>query len=201
MLDSRLAEVRRALSAYASDADDPPPLPGGTVDAAVAVVLRARPEDLDVLLIKRAAHPRDPWSGHMALPGGRRDATDPDLAYTAVRETHEETGVELTRDPPVEPLGLLPRVAPLGAPLPKIRISPFVFAVSPDTIARPASAEVERVHWTSLTELLDPAVHDHVRLDVPGGARTFPCYRVHGEIVWGLTYRILTDFLGRMDGR
>jgi 8-oxo-dGTP pyrophosphatase MutT (NUDIX family) len=200
MLDPRLAEVRHALAAYASDADDPAPLPGDVVDAAVAVVLRARPEDVELLLIKRARHPRDPWSGHMALPGGRRDTGDPDLAATAIRETFEETGVELTRDPPIEPLGSLERVAPLGAPLPRIRISPFVFAVASDTEAHAASAEVDRVHWTSVRQLRDPAAHDRVRIEVPGGARPFPCYRVHGEIVWGLTYRILTDFLGRLNG-
>jgi 8-oxo-dGTP pyrophosphatase MutT (NUDIX family) len=200
MLDPRLAVVREALAAYATDADDPVPPTGGVVDAAVAVVLRAHPEDLEVLLIKRARDPRDPWSGHMALPGGRRDAADPDLAHTAVRETLEETGVELTRDPPTHPLGVLERVAPLSAPLPKIRISPFVFAVSPGTEARAASPEVARVHWTPVRSLLDPSAHDRVRFDVPGGARDFPCYRVHGEIVWGLTYRILSDFLGRMNG-
>ena len=201
MLDPRLAVVREALAAYASDADDPTPLAGDTVDAAVAVVLRAYPEDLEVLLFQRARHPRDRWSGHMALPGGRRDATDQDLAHTASRETLEETGVELTRDPPTTPLGVLEQVAPLSAPLPRIRISPFVFAVSPGTEARVASAEVARVHWTPVSHLLDPSAHDRVRIEVPGGARAFPCYRVHDEVVWGLTYRILTDFLGRLDGR
>ena len=106
MLDDRLAVDREALAAYAPDAADPAPLPGGTVDAAVALILRALPDDLELLLIKRARDPRDPWSGHMALPGGRRDAADPDLASTAVRETLEETGVELTRDPPTTPLGV-----------------------------------------------------------------------------------------------
>ncbi|MGH7339454.1 MAG: NUDIX domain-containing protein, partial [Candidatus Rokuibacteriota bacterium] len=61
-------------------------------EAAVALLVRPR-ADLEILLIKRAEHPRDPWSGHMALPGGRRSTTDADLVATAFRETEEETGV------------------------------------------------------------------------------------------------------------
>ena len=63
-------------------------------DAAVSVVVRAN-RHLDLLLIKRARSERDPWSGHMALPGGRRDPEDRDLEATASRETLEETGLDL----------------------------------------------------------------------------------------------------------
>ncbi|MCA9298525.1 MAG: hypothetical protein KDA28_05635, partial [Phycisphaerales bacterium] len=62
-----------------------------------------------------------------------------------------------------------------------------------------ASAEVARVHWTPLTLLRDPATHDDVEMVLPSGSRVFPCLRVHDEVVWGLTYRILRDFLRRLD--
>lgn len=198
MLDPRLHAVREALAAYASDSHDPPPDSAIAIEAAVAVVLRGQPEDLELLLIKRARNPRDPWSGHMALPGGRQDATDADLVHTAVRETWEETGVVLRREPAHDPLGPLPRVAPQGAPLPRIRISPFVFGVPADTRAYAASPEVARVHWTPLRLLRDPGTLDRVEMSLPGGVRTFPCFRLHDEIVWGLTYRILSDFLTRL---
>ena len=77
----------------------------------------------------------------------------------------------------------------------------FVFGVAGGTEARAASAEVAQVHWTPLALLRDPTVADQVEFDLPGGRRTFPCMRVHGEIVWGLTYRILTDFLTRLEAR
>lgn len=203
MDDPRLHAVREALAAYASDPDDPPPDPELAIEAAVAVVLRGQPHDVEVLLIKRARNPRDPWSGHMALPGGRRDADDATLVHTAVRETFEETGVVLPpeRGAGFGPLGPLPRVAPSSAPLPKLRISPYVFGVPADTAARAASMEVARVHWTPLTVLRDPAVHDEVEMALPGGPRVFPCLRVHDEVVWGLTYRILQDFLRRLERR
>src|SRR5689334_10241192 len=63
--------------------------------AAVAMVLAPEEDDLRVLMIKRAEHPHDPWSGHMALPGGRHDLGDGDLAETAIRETAEEVGIDL----------------------------------------------------------------------------------------------------------
>ncbi|WP_405283119.1 CoA pyrophosphatase [Gaopeijia maritima] len=203
MLDPRFPEVRRALAAYASDADDPPlGASSSTIEAAVAVVLRGRPDDLDLLLIKRARSDRDPWSGHMALPGGRHDATDESLLHTAVRETREETGVLLEPSSGVVsgPLGALPFVAPSGPGLPPIRISPWVFGVPAHTEARVASDEVAEIHWVSLATLTDPAVQGDVDMPVPGGPRAFPCFHVAGEIVWGLTYRILDDLITRLDG-
>ena len=78
--------------------------PGGAAElaneikrAAVATILREGLEGPEVLLIRRAENPRDPWSGHMAFPGGREAPEDRDLLATAVRETHEEVGLDLQR--------------------------------------------------------------------------------------------------------
>jgi 8-oxo-dGTP pyrophosphatase MutT (NUDIX family) len=54
--------------------------------------------DPEVLLIKRAARPGDRWTGHIALPGGKREPRDPDDRATSERETREETGLELNVD-------------------------------------------------------------------------------------------------------
>jgi 8-oxo-dGTP pyrophosphatase MutT (NUDIX family) len=163
----------------------------------VAVILREQPQDLELLLIQRAIHPRDPWSGHMALPGGRRDPTDPSLIYTAVRETLEETGVELLRPPYDASLGALSSVAPQGAVRPRVRVSPFVFATRVDTVARVASPEIARVEWTPLSALSNPEALGEVSIDLPTGRRSFPCLHLHGDVIWGLTYRILRDFMAR----
>src|SRR4051812_2679723 len=63
--------------------------------AAVALVLRHHAGFAELLMIKRAANPNDFWSGHLALPGGRRQTEDADLRMTAIRETREEVGVDL----------------------------------------------------------------------------------------------------------
>jgi len=190
--DPRFWVLSEALASYAGDPNDPLVLEGGYLQAAVALVLRAR-EPLELLLIKRATSERDPWSGHMALPGGRRDEADPDLLATARREALEETGVDLVTHG--RPLGRLDDVAPSSPRLPKLTISPFVFGVPAHLEAHVASREVERVCWVSVAELRAPETRSSVDIPLPGGDRSFPSFRVQGEHVWGLTYRILERFL------
>lgn len=189
--DPRLVLLQEALSAYASDADDPPhPEREATIHAAVSLVVRAG-ATLDVLLIKRAQHEGDPWSGHMALPGGRRDPSDASLLDTARRETREETGLAL--DAALR-LGRLEEVSPQSTRLPDLTIFPFVFGVPAGSDARVASREVEAVHWVDLETLRAPGTRCSVEVDLVGGARRFPGLRVGEDVVWGLTYRILLDF-------
>lgn len=193
----RITTIRSALATHPEP--DPPPVQEGVRDAAVALVLREGPAEVELLLVKRAEHPRDPWSGHMALPGGRREPSDQDLIETAVRETREETGLDLALPPRAgTPIGALPAVAPQGRIRPRIRVAPFVFDAPLSTRARVASPEVAWVEWTSLGLLIDPATRGEVTIDLPTGPRSFPCLRVHGEVVWGLTYRILSDFIARI---
>ena len=192
--DPRFWILSEALASYASGADDPPAPDPGWLQAAVSVVIRAN-HGLDLLLIKRARSERDPWSGHMALPGGRRDPADASLQVTAVRETREETGLDLDVEGVL--LGRLEEIKPESVRLPKLTISPFVYGVSAQVKASVASREVDAVHWISLDTLRHPEAHGDVDIPLPGGTRSFPCYRVADEIVWGLTYRILRQFLER----
>ena len=75
--------VRQAFGSRKTDVFEP--APAGR-HAVVAALLRQSPEGAEVLLIRRAEHELDPWSGHMALPGGHGDAQDDSLVATAVRE-------------------------------------------------------------------------------------------------------------------
>jgi 8-oxo-dGTP pyrophosphatase MutT (NUDIX family) len=190
--DPRFWVLSEALASYAADADDPPPPDPDYIQAAVSLTIRAN-QGLDLLLIKRARSERDPWSGHMALPGGRRDAVDGSLLDTAIRETREEVGLDLTALG--VHLGRLDEVAPGSVRLPKLTIAPFVFGVPAHVQAHVASHEIEAVHWVSLDQLRHPSTHGEVQIPLPGGTRAFPCFHVVDEIVWGLTYRILSQFL------
>jgi 8-oxo-dGTP pyrophosphatase MutT (NUDIX family) len=190
--DPRFWVLSEALASYAGDANDPLILEGEVVQASVALVLRAR-DTLEVLLIKRATSERDPWSGHMALPGGRRDPVDADAIDTARRETMEETAVDLVGAG--TPLGRLDEVRPSNARLPRLTISPFVFGVPGAVEASVASREVEQVFWVPLDILRSHDTRSTISIPLPGGTRDFPSFRVHGEHVWGLTYRILEQFL------
>ena len=170
----------------------------GRRNAAVAVVLRPSGPgeaterllgDCDLLVIRRARSKRDPWSGQMALPGGRLDPADQGLAGAAVRETMEETGVDLTAAGTL--LGRIEAMRPLGVRLPTIAIWPFVFRVDSGTGARVASREVASVHWFQVAALLDRANRGAYAWAHEGVVRQFPCIRLEGRVIWGLTYRIL----------
>ena len=192
--DPRFGALREALSAYASDPGEPDPAPADILQAGVALVVRGRTA-LEVLLIKRAKREGDPWSGHMALPGGRRDATDASLLQTAMRETREETGVDLVGVG--VHLGRLEEVRPQSQRLPRISVTPHVFGVPAETPASVASPEIEAVHWVALDLLRAPETRSEIEIPLPGGVRRFPCLRVVDDVVWGLTYRIIEDFLSR----
>jgi len=158
----------------------------------VALVIRGG-EDLELLLIKRAEADGDPWSGHMALPGGRRDPTDASLLETAMRETLEETGVVLGTNG--HHLGRLSRLDPASRRLPQLSVTPHVFGVSGHTAAFVASREVHTVYWVPMAALQDPSSFGTYRHRGDGLTRDFPSFHVEGQVVWGLTYRVLEEFL------
>jgi 8-oxo-dGTP pyrophosphatase MutT (NUDIX family) len=157
--------------------------------AAVAVILAPDPDAL--LLIRRADRVGDPWSGHMALPGGRQDPSEPDLFTTAVRETAEEVGLSLGRQ---HLIGTLDDVVPRTPVLPPIAVRPHVFALTHRPLLS-LNPEVAAAQWVPLDRLLHPDTSDSVRLDLRGETRVFPAFRLDDSLVWGLTERILSSLL------
>src|SRR5207245_3195010 len=103
----------------------------------------------EVRLCGRAGRAGDRWSGQVALPGGRREPRDRDLLATAIRETREETGIDLRRG---EPLAVLDDLAPVTAVLPPVVVRPFVFALSRRPALRP-NDEVQHAFWVPLDRL------------------------------------------------
>ena len=157
--------------------------------AAVAILLAPDPDSL--LLIRRADRPGDPWSGHMALPGGRQDPADADLVATAIRETAEEVGLHLERD---RLIGALDDVVPRTPVLPPIAVRPFVFGLEGRPPLTP-NPEVAAARWVPLDLLLHPRTYNSVRIELRGENREFPAYRLEDSIVWGMTERILSSLL------
>jgi 8-oxo-dGTP pyrophosphatase MutT (NUDIX family) len=169
----------------------------GAREAAVALLIRAH-DELEVLLIKRAVHEWDPWSGHMALPGGRRDQEDADLLHTAVRETEEEVGVAIRRE--MQYIGALDEVSPRNPRLPPIIIAPFVFVVPLDTTPVIDTREVEAAIWVPISALRDESAASEILITLEGGSRAFPSLRYGEYVIWGLTHRILMRFLELTQG-
>lgn len=180
--------VRRALRDYVPQSAETP----DARPAAVSLSLVEGNAGLEALFIKRAVIAGDPWSGQVALPGGRREAVDPDLLATALRETREEVGVDLTR---VERLGRLNDMNPRTPTLPPIYVRPFVFALPAKPSLTISDAEVQRAFWVPLARFTEPAVRRDFTLTVAGAPRTFPAYALGDDVIWGMTERILTPFI------
>ena len=171
---------------------------GGPRRAAVAIVLRNAGDGvIELLLIKRSERADDPWSGHIALPGGRHDPTDATLQDTAVRETREETGIDLARDGVV--LGTLDELRPRSAMLPSIIVTPYVSVARPD-VAIETSDEVASAFWVPLASLADPLSAVEAEVTARGATWRVQSYQLGGHTVWGMTERILANLLRLLDG-
>ncbi len=162
----------------------------GAIQAAVAIVLVPnRAGNPEVLLIKRAEHDGDPWSGQMALPGGRREPHDDSLLRTACRESREETGIEL---PPDALLGQLDDLHPRTPVLPPIVVRPFVFGLGERPMVA-TNPEVTLHLWVPLATLRSGAGVS--RVAIRGVDLEVPSYVVGPHVVWGITERILRPII------
>ncbi len=186
-----ISDIRVALDTHEPECR----VVGDKRQASVALVLRDHGRGPEVLFIERAHRVGDPWSGHMAFPGGRVDATDSGAQHAAERETMEEVGLSLAA---AEVLGRLDDLEGHAAAAPGMVISAFVYSL---TIGHAQELEpnheVEEAFWFPVSDLLDDQRHvDHSHTRVEGV--TFPGILV-GEperhVVWGLTYRFLEIFL------
>ena len=189
-----LNSIRRRLAEHRPERYD---VSARTREAAVAIVLRPRSKDTDVLFIKRAEKRGDPWSGHMAFPGGHREAADPDTRAAAMRETLEEVGLDLAG---AEYLGALDqqRAMPRGHALDMV-IEPHVFALDHDPELTP-NFEVQETVWAPLSTLASNVCHDTETRPMAGTPTSFNGYRLQGgHFVWGLTYRMLKSFFVTLD--
>jgi 8-oxo-dGTP pyrophosphatase MutT (NUDIX family) len=164
----------------------------------VALVLREGSAGAEVLFIERAMRPDDPWSGHMAFPGGRLEGGDDSPRTAACRETLEEVGLELSR---AEYLGhLCDLTGRSGAPGTMI-VSAHAFHLAEDQALALDRNEVRSAFWFPLAELRSEARRTTHRIrEFPD--RLFPAIVV-GEpdrhFVWGLTYRFLEEMFSLLD--
>jgi 8-oxo-dGTP pyrophosphatase MutT (NUDIX family) len=190
-LTKTLDEIHARLSSVSPRIDKKP----ARMSASVALVLREAGADLEALFIRRAEHDADPWSGHLAFPGGRLDAEDADARSAAERETVEELGVDLTDSSTTRCLGQLSDV--LGH-AESIRVSAYVYGISGNPSLRP-NHEVRDAFWTPLHHCTDPgrqSVREFSYLDV---SMPLPTIRLledaNAPVLWGITYKFMDDFM------
>jgi 8-oxo-dGTP pyrophosphatase MutT (NUDIX family) len=158
--------------------------------AAVAMVFHAHHDELRLLFIERTRQEGDPWSGHIAFPGGRLEEEDADLRAAAERETLEEVGLDLD---PAEYLGRLDDLT--GSSLP-VQVAGFAYCVE-EFGALTSNDEVQEAFWVPIGHLLDPERHLEKQFPFRGlENRVLPAIDILGPgrpVLWGITYRFVSQ--------
>ena len=169
----------------------------GVRRAAVALIFRAGENGApELLFIKRAEYPADPWSGQIAFPGGREESADPTLADTAIRETREETGIDLVRDGTV--IGTLDDLRPQTVRLPAVIVRPYVVLLNrfePLVL----SDEVALAFWIPLEAFKDAPSWQDTDVLARGVQMNRRAFHHQGQVIWGMTERILAQLLALLD--
>ena len=166
-------------------------------EAAVALVLAGSGNDLSLCAIRRAEHPLDPWSGHMALPGGRASAEDAGPRAAAERETLEEVGIALTEAHWIGPLSDV--LVRLGGGDRRMVLSSFVYYLGQELGHFALSDEVAEAFWIPLSHLWDPRNTSHLEWERTGARLLYPAIRFGEHAIWGITFRVLTLFSDVLD--
>ncbi len=160
---------------------------GDDQGANTAVVLLLKPtlEDVEILIVRRAVREKDTWSGQMALPGGKRDPQDTNLKDTVIRETIEETGIDIGK---AKFLGVLPTVQ--STPRHDLLILPFVVVLDDDPEIRLNKSELESFIWVPYEKILKSK-----GITTQLGYGEVAAYLLSDAVVWGVTYRIISSFV------
>jgi len=188
----RSLDIDRLAQSLAAFDPEPVGVPASARKAAVALCLRETPE-LALLFIRRANAPNDPWSGHMAFPGGRVEPKDGGPLGAAMREAKEEVDVDLSEQQLLGPLS--PQDATRKGRRTPLVIHPFVFRVPSETRPRPDSREVLETVWIPVSHFLNGAERSTLLYEWNGHRVRLPCFDYDGRQIWGLTLRMLEELL------
>ena len=184
-----LSTIVRALR---ENETPPETVPANSRSAGVALILKALGEDLSVLFIERALREDDPWSGHIAFPGGHQDRSDTGVLQTVVRETKEEVGITLT---PSECVSQLPFEKPYTSDQrTNLVVLPYVFVLTHEPELY-LNHEVSEVIWVPLKLLISGELLTTETVNFNSKEYHLPGFRLNDKhFVWGLTYRVLQRF-------
>ena len=185
-----IAALRAALASRRPvEAEEEP----GVRKAAVALIFRAAQDgSTELLFIKRAEYPGDPWSGQIAFPGGREESGDSTLLETATRETREETGIDIAREGMI--IGCLDDLRPRTVRLPAVVVRPFV-AVLERSEPLELSPEVALAFWIPFDSLAHKEAWREDTVVARGVQINARVFRHQDHVIWGMTERILAQLL------
>ena len=157
-----------------------------TGNAAVVALLRENNHHIEILFVKRTQTPKDPWSGQTAFPGGKRSCADKDLKDTVIRETCEETSLNLRKGcrflGALEPINSIQR--------PTMKILPFVVWQLEKQEIR-LNHELSNYFWVPFTELTkNKGTTQYL-------SKNYPAYVIQNHVVWGITYQITNSLVSK----
>lgn len=156
-------------------------------NAAVVALLRENNQEFEILFVKRTETPKDPWSGQTAFPGGKRSSVDKDLKDTVVRETCEETNIDLRKD--CRFLGTLEPIRSIQRP--EMQILPFVVLQLKEQKIK-LNHELTKFFWVPLTELTtNKGTTQYL-------SKNYPAYVIENHVVWGITYQISNSLVSKV---
>ncbi len=162
---------------------------------AVTLILREHPITgvVEVLMIQRADRKGDPWSGHMAFPGGRRDVTDLSNWDAAKRELREEVGIEA--DLSTQYIGRLSDIMSIShIAHPPMVITPFVLSTTEELNIQ-ANHEVAESVWVPLDFIANHGNREHMYWRRLGVRIKLPCYFFQGKRIWGMSLLMLDELM------
>jgi len=165
----------------------------GVRASAVLVPLFEQDGEAWVILTRRAQHLRS-HKGEVSFPGGGQDPGE-DLRQTALREAHEETGLDPST---VEIIGELDHLTTISS---RSFIVPYVAVLPGRPDLHPNEAEVERILYVSLSELMLDEVFREERWGVPPLDRPITFFELVGDTIWGATAAMLRQLLVVVTGR
>ena len=156
-------------------------------EAAVATIVSTTSTP-EVLVLKRKTNPRDPWSGHYAFPGGRREHNDASLLETCIRETYEECGIQLSPSTLVKEYPVRKAGNYLNKPVP---VTAFLFELAEQPRIRLQTAEISCHEWLELGYVADRTNIIERAMSPRCPDILFPCIPATAGFVWGFTYETL----------
>jgi 8-oxo-dGTP pyrophosphatase MutT (NUDIX family) len=162
---------------------------GDQVEAVVAILLWNEPgRGLQTLLVQRVEREGDPWSGQIGLPGGRvKQGTE--TPRTALhREVEEEVGIKL------EKVGVELGSLSVGHPMRRMemQVQPWVYGLKVKPRVSIGS-EIAGSFWANLADL--PSKKKMSEITIRNQPWSVESFMVEGKVVWGFTYRVLTELL------
>jgi len=156
--------------------------------AAVAIHFYLKNAAWHFILIERSTY-NGQHSGQMAFPGGKPEATDPHLEYTARRESFEEIGI------PIDQGQHLKTLSKVWIPVSGFEVSPYVFWHDQAPQLKPDPREVHEMISVALSDLLMEESCIQKDINIPGGVilKDHPCFLLNNKIVWGATALMLNE--------